>query len=81
MGEQKNPISSIYKAKRKIEKRGEKSFLKKKHEIEAWRGKKKHHSKKKRNLEKERYRETDVARREGWKEEKKQQGKKNTWAS
>lgn len=56
MGEQKNPISSIYKAKRKIEK--------KRRKIPSEKKKKSRYVRKK----KVRYTETDVAGREGWKE-------------
>lgn len=51
MGEQKNPISSIYKAKRKIKKKEKKNPFRKKNEIEAWR-KKNSTQKKKKKAEK-----------------------------
>lgn len=67
MGEQKNPISSIYKAKREIvKKKKRRKILPERNEIEAWRGKTPLQEKRKENGEI--YRKTDVARRGGWKE-------------
>lgn len=62
MGEQKNPISLIYKAKRKIAK---KRRRKKKKWNWSMVGEKNTTQKK---LKRDRYRETDVAKREGWNE-------------